>query len=324
MKKTVFIIAEHTENNQSMIFKELMNCAFEIEKFIPVSMHTVLIGTNLDEQAAYCLQQGSDVTCIDLSSHSQTSLLDIAWNIIEPVMRKNTPDIIITGHDTFGMSFLPQTAIHMNASCITGVKRITRKDNNLIYTRYIWNGKFESQVTSENTITAITILPGFFVSQQKNNRNHVELIHLRNTNIKKSPIIRKKISRPTDTNSSFENADVIVAAGQGIGNPENLKRIRLFSQIFQQSTIAGSRPLIDMGWLPYKYQVGITGQTVAPQLYIACGISGASQHIAGMRGSKYIVAINTDLNAAIFNVSDLCIVSDISEFIDVLLNSLTA
>jgi electron transfer flavoprotein alpha subunit len=321
MKKTIIIIDDHTDTSQSTIYKELINAALEIEKITAISIHTLLIGNNLDIPAAYFLQQGIDVTCIDLSTHLQTSHLDIALDRIKQFLNTKNPDIIITGHNTFGMSFLPQLAIHLNASCITGVKKITQKNNNLIFTRYIWNGKFESQVTSENKIAAISILPGYFVSQQKKVTKHGTMFHSKNDlSAIKTSIIRKKISQRTDTNSSFDNAAVIVAAGQGIGDTENIKKIRLFSQIFQHSAIAGSRPIIDMGWLPYKYQVGITGQTVAPQLYIACGISGASQHIAGMRKSKYIVGINKDPNAAIFNVCDLCIVSDICEFIDVLNN----
>jgi len=327
MKTSLLIISDHMDNIQSTASKELMRCALEVEKLTPISIHTVLMGKNLDEPTEYFSQQGSDVTCIDVSTvhkEPKASHLDIAWKSIEHAIYKVSPEIIITSHNTFGMSFLPQLAIHMNATCITGVKKITQNHGKLFYTRYIWNGKFEAQVFSEKKITAISILPGYFVSQQKSETKHGIKHHSKVSSRIKTPIVLKTISRPPVTDARFDNADVIVAAGQGIGKAENIENIKMFSKIFQQSTIAGSRPLIDMGWLPYKYQVGITGQTVAPNLYIACGISGSSQHIAGMRNSKFIVGINSDPNAAIFNVSDLCIVDDCLEFIDKVLDISTS
>ena len=88
--------------------------------------------------------------------------------------------------------------------------------------------------------------------------------------------------------------------------------------------VCGSRPIIDMGWLAHNRQVGVTGATVAPQLYIACGISGAAQHVVGMQGSDFIVSINTDPMAAIFNVSDICIVEDLHSFIPIFVNLVEA
>ncbi|MCP4757385.1 MAG: electron transfer flavoprotein subunit alpha/FixB family protein, partial [Proteobacteria bacterium] len=87
--------------------------------------------------------------------------------------------------------------------------------------------------------------------------------------------------------------------------------------LFTRAAVAGSRPICDLGWMEYRQQVGITGATVAPDLYIACGVSGATQHISGMRTSGFIVSINLDPNAAIFNISDICLVEDLNTFIPV-------
>ncbi|MDP3284078.1 MAG: electron transfer flavoprotein subunit alpha/FixB family protein, partial [Desulfobacterales bacterium] len=110
---------------------------------------------------------------------------------------------------------------------------------------------------------------------------------------------------------------VIVSAGNGIGAKENLGLIYRLADIFPGSAVGGSRILIDRGWLEYRQQIGLTGALVAPELYIACGISGASQHLAGMRGSGFVVAINRDPKAAIFNESDVCVVEDLNKFIPV-------
>jgi electron transfer flavoprotein alpha subunit len=111
------------------------------------------------------------------------------------------------------------------------------------------------------------------------------------------------------------DASVIVAAGKGIGEKENLDLIHRLAAIFPKSAVAGSRIVCDLGWLGYPCQVGVTGTTVSPQLYIACGISGAVQHVMGMQGSEFVVAINKDPSAAIFQVADICIVEDLTAFI---------
>ena len=122
--------------------------------------------------------------------------------------------------------------------------------------------------------------------------------------------------RQSDTDiAGIDEANVIVAAGSGIGEEENLDIIHRLAALFPKSAVAGSRIVCDMGWLGYQRQVGVTGTTVSPQLYIACGISGAVQHVMGMQSSEFIVAINKDPSAAIFQTADVCIVEDLTVFI---------
>jgi len=119
--------------------------------------------------------------------------------------------------------------------------------------------------------------------------------------------------------TGITEAGVIVSAGQGLGDKKNLDLIYQLAALFAKSAVAGSRIVCDLGWLEYRCQVGVTGATVSPQLYIACGISGAVQHVMGMRNSEYIVAINKDPAAAIFQVADICIVEDLTTFIPALI-----
>ncbi|MCP4694600.1 MAG: electron transfer flavoprotein subunit alpha/FixB family protein [Desulfobacterales bacterium] len=116
--------------------------------------------------------------------------------------------------------------------------------------------------------------------------------------------------------NDLAGAKIVIAAGRGVGERENLARIFRFSRLFASAVVAGSRPMIDMGWMPHWRQVGVTGASISPDIYIACGISGSSQHIAGMNGSGCVIAVNNDKNAAIFNASDVCIVEDLFSFIE--------
>jgi electron transfer flavoprotein alpha subunit len=116
-------------------------------------------------------------------------------------------------------------------------------------------------------------------------------------------------------------ADVIVCAGRGVGSAENIDGVRRLAALFPKSALACSRPVCDLGWMDYRHQVGLTGRTVAPKLYIACGVSGAAQHLAGMRGAGFVVAVNKDPHAAIFQVADVGVVEDLAAFIPLLISS---
>lgn len=115
-------------------------------------------------------------------------------------------------------------------------------------------------------------------------------------------------------------ADVIVCAGRGVGAAENIDGVRRLAALFSKSAVACSRPVCDLGWMDYRHQVGLTGRTVAPKLYIACGVSGAVQHLAGMRGAGFVVAVNKDPHAAIFQVADVGVVEDLAAFIPLLIS----
>ncbi len=127
-----------------------------------------------------------------------------------------------------------------------------------------------------------------------------------------------KITQIAD--SALGEASVIVSVGRGAGRRETLELVRQVASLFSRPAVAASKPLCDLGWLPYQRQVGQTGTTVTPDLYFACGISGAQQHIAGMKGSKFVVAVNTDPNAAIFNEADIAIVEDLEGFLSDLID----
>ena len=121
---------------------------------------------------------------------------------------------------------------------------------------------------------------------------------------------------------NLKDAEVIVAAGRGLGAPEKLGPIRELASLFKRGAVGASRPLCDQGWLPLGHQVGMTGSTVSPKLYLACGISGALQHTMGMKNSGLIVAVNTDRKAHILQVAHFCVNADLSQFIPVLIEKI--
>jgi electron transfer flavoprotein alpha subunit len=316
--KKMMIIAEMMQSRSNANILELFACIESIRKQIPISTQAVLLSQNNTNLPDYLTHYNIDITHIELPDHAHTADPEYIIKILMPRVKTFSPDLILSNHSSFGLSIVPLLGFGYGASCITGVKEISISDGNLIYSRLIWNGKYETQVSAEKKTTAITVLTGFFTDNIHYNTKG-KLIHLKPTERLEGSIELKDIKKPDKSDCTLDHADVIVAAGRGIGDIENLDRMKKFSKIFQRSSIGGSRPLIDLGWLPYPLQVGVTGKTVRPKIYIACGISGSSQHIAGMSGAEYIIAINIDPQAAIFNVADLCIVEDMFTFIDAVL-----
>lgn len=223
--------------------------------------------------------------------------------------------VILTAHSSHGAEWAPGLAVRLSAACITGVNGIDRDaDDTVLFSRAICGGNFNALMRPGTDRTVLTVQPGAFPARPHTGdpgsvttETHAIVPQaLRVIGIEQNP----------SASSGLSQAKVIVAAGRGIGEADNLDLIRRFAALFPGSAVAGSRPLIDMGWLEYRHQVGITGTVVSPDVYIACGISGSSQHIAGMATAKFVVAINTDPHAAIFNVADIAIVDDLKGFIE--------
>jgi len=221
---------------------------------------------------------------------------------------------VCSAHSSQGMDYVPALAVALNAACITGVEDILEVENRICFATSIFGAKAVAHVQPESDISILTIQPGMF-SPQKSEISGSGSVTIRSYECEPSTTRTMGIKQAEADMTGITEADVIVSAGQGIGEKENLNLIYQLAALFPKSAVAGSRIVCDLGWLDYRCQVGVTGATVSPQLYVACGISGAIQHVMGMRNSEFIVAINKDPAAAIFQVADICIVEDLINFI---------
>jgi electron transfer flavoprotein alpha subunit len=228
----------------------------------------------------------------------------------------NKGDVCIcVPHTSQGSDFAPQLSLSLEACCITSVEGIGEG----VFFRSMFGGKFRARVRPERNSLVLTVIPGAW--------KHREIVPAVPGTIRIIPVSDVSVSTRTSgvreaehANMALAKAEVIVSAGRGIGRPENLSLIEKLSSLFPKSAIGATRGLCDLGWLGYTHQIGSTGNTVTPRLYLACGISGAIQHIAGMKDSQLIVAINTDVHAAIFRTAHYCIVEDLTTFIPLLID----
>jgi electron transfer flavoprotein alpha subunit len=263
---------------------------------------------------------------------------EVWMTALAPWLAVQKPRYICIPHTSRGCDFTPGLAVRLGAACITAVESFRRRDGVTSFTRSIFNGKIRMHVAPLMDMTVLSVLPGAFnaveelpgepgspplpgIKQGKYSKpfrstGHVEVLKIQ-PRPEKSRALGTIPASAQDLDLVL--ADVIVSAGRGIGAEENLEWIRRLAGLFSKSAVGCSRAVCDLGWLDHKHQVGLTGRTVAPKLYIACGISGAAQHIAGMRGSRFILAINTDPRAAIFQFADAGIVEDLVTFIPLVL-----
>ncbi len=308
MDHSIMIMCEQSEGRLLPVTYELLACAARIGGFYNSSITAVLPGNIADADAL------SGVDLLVITSPGLAEYTAEGWEkAVLLAAGELKPDIIIIAHTSTGYDYAPRVAARLDGSCITSVSGIEISEGSIRYRRSGFHGKLDMLYKAGQLPLVITVLPGAFAPhQQQTAPGAVSYI---NADIHPAYTSNVHFSIPEQSNAELEHAEVIVAAGKGIGKAENLEMIREMAACFNHSAIAGSRVACDNGWLDYNAQVGLTGKKVSPLLYVACGISGSMQHIAGMKDSKTVVSINRDPDAAIFKHSDICIVEDLEKFI---------
>lgn len=240
-------------------------------------------------------------------------------SILSLAIREAAPAYVLTAHTSRGWEWGPAVAARSNVGCICGVDGVSSEKGSLCFTKDQYGGKVKGRYVSKAATTILTVQPGCFKFKIQENKRLAAKVTRKTVAWRASNTRFMGISKAARNISNITDANIIVAAGNGIGDEDNLKWIYRLAQILPKAAVAGTRVVCDRGWLNYDRQVGVTGVTVSPSLYIACGISGASQHLMGMRGSGFVVAINTDDRAPVFSEADVCIVEDLNRFIPMVL-----
>ena len=250
---------------------------------------------------------------------------DSFTNVISAIISKEKPSVFLFGATPHGRELAPRIAARLHLGLTADCTGLEINDNGeLIQTRPAFGGNIMASIISPYTRPQMaTVRPNVFSFGNPDNSRRGEIVDFK---VVLSPAaIRTKvvaIERLRDEREvSIEDADIIVSAGRGCQKKENLKLIQELADVLGGVT-AGSRAIVELDWIPHTKQVGQSGLTVGPQLYIAIGISGAIQHLVGMSSAKTIIAINKDQDAPIFKVSDLGIVGNVMEILPVLIREL--
>jgi electron transfer flavoprotein alpha subunit len=236
--------------------------------------------------------------------------------LILEVIAKEQPQMVVLPHSSYGWDLAPRLALALNAAQISEVVEI--KDGTLVVPSC--NAKLRRQVKATTDISVVTLQGGAFTPAD-DPTGAPEVIKLEATS--GGDIQFKGYEAAAATAVDLSKAEIIVSAGRGIGKPENLQMIENLAKALK-GEYGASRPVVDAEWAEQSRQVGTTGQTVTPKLYVACGISGAIQHLAGMKKSEFVLAINTDKDAPIGEIADVLAVADLKQLVPILTEKLNA
>ncbi len=240
---------------------------------------------------------------------------DAHKKLVLEVVAKENPDLVVLVHTSYGWDLAPRIAASMKAAQVSEVVGIVDGG----FEVSCLNGKMRRIVTPKTEKKVVTIQSGAFSPQAplSGNPETIKLdLPVETGNIE---FLGYEVAEKTGVDLS--KAEVIVSAGRGVGKKDNIPLIEALAKALG-GEVGATRPVVDAGWLEQSRQVGITGQTVSPKLYIACGISGAVQHVAGMKKADFIVAINKDKDAPIGEVADVLVVADVLQFVPALTEKL--
>ncbi len=319
--KGVWVVAEQRRGILHKVSFELLGKGREIADNLKCELAAVLLGHNIENLAQELIKYGADKVYLVDNPELKDFNDELYATVIANLVNMYKPEIMWTGATSIGRAFFPRVAIKLNtgltADC-TGFE-IDVNERNLYQIRPAFGGNLMAKImTPERRPQMSTARYKVFKALPKDETRKGEIVKPQ-IMIDSSKARAKMLEfiEEVETTINIAEADIIVSGGRGIGCAENFKMIRDLAQALG-GAVGASRAAVDSGWIPYSHQVGQTGKTVSPKIYIACGISGAIQHLAGMQSSEIIIAINKDKEAPIFSVASFGIVGDIFEVVPAL------
>ena len=270
-----------------------------------------LFGQGVKAPAQEAIHHGADTVFLADDATLADFRVEPYASLLGELAKEHKPAVILLGATTAGREFAPSVAVALETGAIADVTALEVEDGNVVATRPIYSGKLLSKCTiPERRPQVISLRPRAFPRRARDANRSGKVIQV--TPALAEEDIKNKVTgfAAAEGQASLADAGIIVSGGRGVNGAEGFAPIRELAQILG-AAVGASRAAVDAGWIPYAHQVGQTGKTVSPDLYIACGISGAIQHQAGMRTSKVIVAINRDPEAPIFKLAHYGVVGDL-------------
>ncbi len=316
MSKDVFVLMEQRDGELAKVGIELIGEATKLAADLGQKVVAVLLGSDIKSKAEVCIQFGADKVVVVDDPMLKEYLTEPYADAVTAVIKKYDPEVFLFGASSIGRDLAPRVSarIHtgLTADC-TGLD-IDPETKLLRMTRPAFGGNIMATILCKNHRPQMaTVRPGVMQALAKDAARTGEVEDLKVEF--KTPVVKiKEVIKEDKKTVDITEAKYLVSGGRGIGSPEFFGELQKLADVLG-GEISSSRANVDAGWIDKDRQVGQTGKTVRPDLYMACGISGAIQHVAGMEGSEYIIAINKNDTAPIFDIADLGIVGDVKVII---------
>ncbi|MFX3619426.1 MAG: electron transfer flavoprotein subunit alpha/FixB family protein [Sporolactobacillus sp.] len=324
--KNIWVFIE-TENNQvKNISLELLNKAKEIADISKDKVVSISIGSDVKPLNKILEEFGTDEIIMVEGAEYGSYSTDGYTKVLASLCEKYGPSALLIGATNLGNDLATRLAARLHTSAATDCNdlRISQNSGVIEWQRSIYGGNLIQTVSSPNFRPQIgTIHSGVSKKIQCTDLKDIRIIDEKivtpNEEIRSKVI--EVLSASEESGVKLEDAKVVVSGGLGLGSSENFKLVKELANLLG-GAVGATRAVIDAGWIPPQHQVGQSGKTVNPDLYIACGLSGAIQHVAGMKSSKIIIAINKDPDAPIFDIADYAVVGDVLEILPVLIEEI--
>lgn len=318
--KNIWVLAQHYKGKLSSVSLEAVGLASKLAGLSSGEVWAVLLGQGVGNLAETLIQSGADVVVVAEDPRLETFRDDPYTDVLAHLVAKHKPAALILGANSLGKSLAPRLASRVRTGLAADCIDVTwDAGSGLVATRPMCGGNVLATVLCPEARPQLVSLrpkaaprPALDASR----KGRVEKVDLAGLEIKD----RVKLLEQVDAGGGqvkLEEADIIVSGGRAMGGPERFEMIKGLADALK-GAMGASRAAVDAGWIPYAHQVGQTGKTVSPKVYIACGISGAIQHLAGMKSSEIIVAINKNPDAPIFKVATFGVCGDLFEIVPLL------
>jgi electron transfer flavoprotein alpha subunit len=325
--RNVWVFAEQRDGTLTKVSHQLMGKARQLADTLGTMAEAVLLGHNVELLAQELIADGADVVYLAEAPMLEHYRTDAYAKVLSDLIEEKKPEIVLFGATTVGRDLAPRISQRiytgLTADC-TGLD-IDESERLLLQTRPAFGGNIMATIVCPHHRPQMsTVRPGVMPTPKPDpdRQGTVERVVVdaaeEDLNVKILQVV-KEARRRVD----LEDARIIVSGGRGVGGPEGFEVIEELAEALG-GEVGSSRAAVDAGWIDKEHQVGQTGKTVHPELYVACGISGAIQHQAGMKEAKFIVAINKDPGAPIFQIADVGIVGDLFRVVPELVKQLKA
>ncbi|MBW2617090.1 MAG: electron transfer flavoprotein subunit alpha/FixB family protein [Deltaproteobacteria bacterium] len=319
MAQGVWTIAEQRDGDIRKVTYEIVSEGRRLADALGQELTVVLLGSNIKDKAAELGHYGADRVLVADDAKLEPYTTDAYVAVITDIVKANDPAILLISASVQGKDLSARLCGSLDIGMAQDCTAFAIEDGNLVATRPIYAGKAYARVTFENSWPQMaTARPKLMDINEPDTSMSAEIIDA-SFSLDDSALKTKVVEVLKDESGKIDltEADKIVSGGRGMKGPENYNILEELAELIG-ATVGASRSAVDAGWRPHSDQVGQTGKVVSPNLYVACGISGAIQHLAGMSTSKVIVAINKDEDAPIFQRADYGVVADLFDVVPAL------
>lgn len=322
----VWVFVEQTEGRPVRVSLELLGKGRDLADKLEVELSAFLLGESVQEIAQELIFYGADEVIVADHPLLKDYRTELYTDIISEQVMGRRPEVLIVGASPIGRDLAPRLSFRLNAGCTADCTGLDIDNENRLFvsTRPAFGGNVMATIICpENRPQMSTVRPGVMAFPEKDERRKGRTINL-DLQIDEEDVKVKILEsvKGAGEGVKIEEAERIVAIGMGAEDDETCDMIKELAQLLD-AEVGATRFAVEAGWVSHDHQIGQTGKTVRPDLYIGCGISGAVQHTAGMSGSKMIVAINKDFNAEIFKIADYGIVGDVKKMVPAIISELS-